>query len=212
MLGSRSFDLKLLQPESSVAFSGAGDAGELGGGWRGVYKWCLQATKRNKGSVRFDPLFLAYDLLIVHLDADVATEDPANYSVFPIPELAGLLPCSQPCPPCSETTDRLRALIRIWLGDSSTPPRTVFCTPSMSIEAWVVAICFPNDREVRKASWECHPKPERRLAQQPKNDRFAKKQTDYMNNQQRLQEGWPRIAERLFEAKRFRDEFTLAVS
>ena len=34
MLGGRSFDLKLLQPEESVAFTGGGDAGYLGGGWK----------------------------------------------------------------------------------------------------------------------------------------------------------------------------------
>jgi hypothetical protein len=32
MLNGRSFDLKLLQPEGSVAFTGGGDAGPLGGG------------------------------------------------------------------------------------------------------------------------------------------------------------------------------------
>ena len=37
MLNGRSFDLKLLQPEESLAFTAAGAAGSLGGGWRGVY-------------------------------------------------------------------------------------------------------------------------------------------------------------------------------
>lgn len=44
MLNGQSFDMKLLQPEGSVAFTGAGSAGALGGGWKGVYKWCLQAV------------------------------------------------------------------------------------------------------------------------------------------------------------------------
>jgi hypothetical protein len=83
LLENQSFDIKLLQPEESVAFTGAGDAGPLGGGWKGVYKWCLQAAERGNGSVRGDPLFISYDLLILHLDADVAREDPANYPINP---------------------------------------------------------------------------------------------------------------------------------
>ena len=51
MLDGRSFDLKLLQPEGSVAFTGAGNAGALGGGWKGVYRWCLQAALRGGGSL-----------------------------------------------------------------------------------------------------------------------------------------------------------------
>ncbi len=62
MLNGQSFDMKLLQPEGSVAFTGAGSAGALGGGWKGVYKWCLQAVARSGGSVGNDPLFLAYDI------------------------------------------------------------------------------------------------------------------------------------------------------
>jgi hypothetical protein len=52
MLDGRSFDMKLLQPEASVAFNGAGNAGALGGGWRGVYKWLLQAVERSGGQLR----------------------------------------------------------------------------------------------------------------------------------------------------------------
>jgi hypothetical protein len=33
MLGGRSFDLKLLQTEGSVAFTRGGESGPLGGGW-----------------------------------------------------------------------------------------------------------------------------------------------------------------------------------
>jgi hypothetical protein len=81
MLNDRSFDLKMLQPEGSVAFTGAGAAGPLGGGWKGVYKWCLQAAQRGGGCLSGDPLFQGYDLLVLHLDADVADEDPANQSI-----------------------------------------------------------------------------------------------------------------------------------
>src|SRR5580658_10598329 len=136
MLSGRSFDLKLLQPEGSLAFTGAGDAGPLGGGWKGVYKWCIQSAVRGSGHVSDDPVFVSYDLMVVHLDADVAGEDPANDATDPIPELAGRLPCEQPCPPASATTGALRAVMSSWLGEAETPPRTVLCTPSKSTEAW----------------------------------------------------------------------------
>ena len=94
MLNGRSFDLKLLQPEESLAFTAAGAAGSLGGGWRGVYKWCLQAALRGDGVLSGDPLFISYDLLIIHLDADVASEN----SEGDIPDLAGMLPCGPVLP------------------------------------------------------------------------------------------------------------------
>lgn len=206
MLDPRPFDMKLLQPEESVAFTGAGAAGPLGGGWRGVYKWCLQAALRSGGSVSSDPLFLSYDILILHLDADVASEDPANYPV-PLPELAGVLPCEQPCPPCKDTTDKLRQILLSWVGEARTPQRTILCTPSKCTEAWIVAIFFPQDRHMKKWGWECHPDPESRLAQQPKPRRFTKRRADYDARKEGIQKGWPRIVEQLSEAKRFQNEF-----
>lgn len=165
MLGGRPFVLKLLQPEGSVAFTGGGNAGALGGGWRGVYRWCLQAAQRSGGRVGDDPLFLAYDVLLLHLDADVASEDPAKLAVAPIPELAEMLPCERPCPPPIATVDALRMVMLAWIGEPQVPPGTVLCTPSKSTEAWVMAAIFPNDKETAKEHWECHPKPESRLGQ-----------------------------------------------
>jgi hypothetical protein len=211
MLEGQSFDMKLFQPEGSVAFTSAGSAGPLGGGWKGVYKWCLQAVRRSGGSVRNDPLFLAYDLLILHLDADVASEDPANYPVNPIAELSGVFPCEMPCPPPNNTTDRLRQILLSWVGEVREPPGTVLCTPSKCTEAWVVAIFFPHDGQMIRFGWECHPSPETRLAQQRKNKRFAKSRAAYQARTTGLQEGWPRIVERLTEARRFQDAFMAAV-
>jgi hypothetical protein len=204
ILDGRSFILTSLQPEGSVAFTGGGNAGPLGGGWKGVYKWCLQSADRGGGGFR-------HDLLVLHLDADVAGEDPANHAIDPVPELVELLPCEQPCPPASSTTDRLRAVMLSWLGETETPPQTVLCTPSKSTEAWVMAACFPTDKEVMKESWECHPNPESRLGQQPKSNRFSKSQMDYEKQQPKLQSRWPAIVAKLSEAARFQHDFTTAV-
>lgn len=210
MLDGRSFDLKLLQPEGSVAFAGRGQAGALGGGWKGVYRWCVQAASRGGGALRDDPLFAGYDLLILHLDADVACADPANDVVAPIPELAGTLPCEQDCPPPGATTEALRLVILSWVGESEVPSRTVLCTPSKSTESWVLAALFPKDQEMRRKGWECHPNPAARLAQQPKRQRISKSRSDYEARALDLRRLWPDISMKLSEAERFRKEFLAA--
>jgi hypothetical protein len=212
MLNGESFDIKLLQPEGSVAFTGAANAGPFGGGWKGVYKWCLQAAERGGGSLRGDPLFVSYDIVVLHLDADVAVEDPASDPVGAIAELAGMLPCERPCPPPNDTTDRLRQVLLSWIGETQTPPRTILCTPSKCTEAWVVAIFFPHDGQMIKRGWECHPDPASRLGQQPKAHRFAKKRADYQKRSKGIQDGWPRIANKLTEAQRFQNDFTAVIA
>jgi len=209
MLNGQSFDMKLLQPEGSVAFIGQGDAGPFGGGWKGVYRWCDQAADRGGGTLSGDPLFLGYDVLVLHLDADVAGEDPANAQV-PMPHFAGVLPCEKPCPPPGDTTDALRTIMLTWVGESATPAKTVLCTPSKSIEAWVMAICFPTDREMIRKGWECHPKPETRLNQQPKKRRFKKTEKEYEKHSSEITSGWTRVAKSLSEANRFQDDFKKA--
>lgn len=104
ILDARPFILNQLQPEQSLAF------GPLGGGWGGVYRWCRQAVDRSGGSVRSDPLFDFHDLLVLHLDADVADK---SYPEANIHDNYEDLPCAEPCPPSQATTDRLR---RVLLG------------------------------------------------------------------------------------------------
>jgi hypothetical protein len=207
MIEGRSFDLKLLQPEGSITFTGVGQAGPFGGGWKGVYEWCRQAVARGDGSLSGDPLFISYDLLVIHIDADVASEDPANDSVDPIAELAGQLPCVQACPPPGTTTDAIRLVLLSWVGEEHRPGRMVFCTPSKSTEAWVMAAFFPTDKEMRRNGWECHPDPASRLAQQPKGRRFRKSHADYEKRAPQFRIAWPKIVAELSEAARFQNEF-----
>ena len=76
ILGDRAYDLKLLQPESS-----AFHAGHFGGGWKGVSGWCGLVCQRN-GGLAADIVLDTYDMLILHLDADVADEnEPSKTSV-----------------------------------------------------------------------------------------------------------------------------------
>src|SRR6266496_2182734 len=67
VLDERTFVLKQIFPEGSTSF------GELGSGWIGVYRWCHQSARRGNGALSRDKLVLQnFDLLILHLDADVA--------------------------------------------------------------------------------------------------------------------------------------------
>ena len=202
LLDQSSHDFTLLQPEGSVAFAGAGDAGILGGGWKGVYKWCRQSAENPP---IFELLFKTYDVLIVHLDADVGEASQEK-------DWPPGLPCVKPCPPVEEKTDALRAIALQWLNLTAKPQRFVFCTPSKSTESWIMWLFFPKDREMEKQSWECYPNPAGRLAQQPKAQRFSKSRADYEERQQSIRERWSEVADVLSEAKRFERDFLSVIS
>jgi hypothetical protein len=193
MLDGRSFILKQLQPEESVPF------GEIGTGWIGVYRWCRQSVARSNGALRRDILYFFYDVLILQLDGDVAEKSYADGNIH---EAVQDLPCVQACPPPSATTDRLRTILLRWAGENQTPPKTVLCSPSKSMEAWVVAALFPNDAAVI-GGIECFNNAEARLAQQPVGQRIRKRKQDYQDCSEQLKNAWPHLAATLEEPARF---------
>ena len=201
ILAGRRFILKQLQPEESLPF------GVVGTGWVGVYRWCRQAVDRSGGSLRHDILYEAYDLLLMQLDGDVADECYANGS---LEEAIQDIPCSQPCPPPSASTNPLRTVLLRWAGEQALPPRTVFCTPSKSTDAWVVAALFPEDVAVRRGI-ECWADAANRLRQQPLEHRMTKRVEDYQGRSTDLREAWPRLVLTLDEARRFDAEFRAAL-
>lgn len=205
MLGDRSYVLRLLQPEDSLPLGPPGPfAGLTGGGWGGVYKWCQGTVRDNGGRLGEHPLFMEYDILILHLDADVAGR---KYSDYHITDPANDLPCEESCPPANATTDKLRKVLLRWCGEDDVPERTVLCTPSRSTETWVMAALFPQDTEMERLGWECHPNPEGRLRNQPLDDRMRKSKADYMDKQQAISAAWEQVAEKLSEARRFDASF-----
>jgi hypothetical protein len=202
ILNVRPFVLTQIFPEGSISF------GELGPGWVGVYRWCHQSARRGKGRLQGDALvFQNYDLLILHLDADVAGFNYENGSITP-EEMDGVLPCELACPPATDTTNALRAVLLSWCGEFAVPERMVLCMPSKSTEAWVVAALFPTDQSVAQGI-ECFSKPEIRLGQQPKAKRIGKRKRDYETRANELVAAWSSIAHQdaLGEAHRFQLEF-----
>jgi len=187
ILQGREFVFKQIFPEGSLVF------GVLGAGWGGVYRWCHQSSQRGSGSLRGDSLvFQNFDLLILHLDADVAGFDYQDDEIIPT-TFDLQLPCEEDCPPPSATTNALRLVLLSWCGEKTVPAKTVLCTPSKSTEAWVVASLFPNDIAVGKGI-ECYRDPESRLGQQKANNRIRKRKRDYEDRSKDFQLAWPKLA------------------
>jgi hypothetical protein len=202
MLQERPFVLQQIFPEGSASF------GELGTGWVGVYRWCHQSARRGGGRLQNDALvFQNYDLLLLHLDADVAGTQYNRGSITPDAN-DGTLPCERDCPPAADTTNALRKVLLSWCGETAPPVRTVICMPSKNTEAWVLAALFPGDQAVRKGI-ECYPNSEGRLGQQRKAKRIRKTKRDYEVHTKEVEAAWPRLASPLSlgEAWRFRSEF-----
>lgn len=210
LLSGRDYLLRLLQPEDSLALEPAGPFGGLtGGGWGGVYRWCQGTVRDNEGQLREHPLFMEYDILILHLDADVAGK---KYSDYRIIDPVNDLPCEEPCPPPAATTDKLRQVLLRWCGETAPPPQTVLCTPSKSTEAWVASALVSEDSEMQRKGWECHPDPESRLGVQPKEERIRKCKADYQSRQSHMTAAWDRLRRDLSEAGRFSTDFLNAVA
>ena len=201
LLPSMDFQLQTLQPDESDAFGGTG--------WAGVYRWSRKSAREGGGSVSGSSALSSHDLLIVHVDADVAGKTYTSGNILDAP--CEDLPCEEPCPPPENTTNALRAVVLNSLGEQECPPRTVLCTPSKSIEAWVLAAVCPENRLVRQDDWECHLNPEGQLATLPKGQRFKKRPKDYRRKERELEKAWPCVSARLTEAKRFETEFLAAL-
>ena len=149
------FHFQTLQPEGSAAFGSSPSSGT--GGWVGVYRWSRQSASESGGSVSGSSALSHHDVLIVHVDADVAGKTYASGGVRDAPR--DDLPCEAPCPPPDDTTNALRAVVLDWLGEDECPSRIVLCTPSRSTEAWVLAALWPEGNVVRRCDWECRASP-----------------------------------------------------
>ena len=86
------FVFETLQPEESVAFRSG-----TGSGWGGVYRWARQSAEEGGGSVSGSAALSFHNVLIVHVDADVAGKTYGSASIHDSPFQD--LPCQRPCPP-----------------------------------------------------------------------------------------------------------------
>ncbi len=203
VLADTEFEFNTLQPEESVAFRSV-HSGTTGVGWVGVYRWSRQTVCEGGGSVSGSFALSSHDVVIVQVDADLAGKTYGSGGIQDPPRLD--LPCKKTCPPAAATTNALRQVVLNWLGESSCPPRIVLCTPSKSMEAWVLAALCPDNSVVKRDDWECHAEPELQLSTLPKPSRFRKRPGDYRRRQSEMMSAWPDVSARLTEAARFDQE------
>lgn len=202
ILRQRTFVLTLLQPDTSDAFGGAG---VHGGGWGGVYRWCRKVSGMDF-AVNLNPSLTMFDLVILHLDADVAGmryQDANIYDGFDD------LPCQLPCPPAAATVNNLRRVMANWLGLPETAPdQWVFCIPSKSIEAWLVAALYGQTETNLIQDIECYPGLESWLAQRPIREgrlirRNRKQVKMYRQKAPILGSAWGEVCRHCTQAARF---------
>ena len=200
LLPDTEFEFQTLQPEGSLAFGFDLDA-ETGNGWAGVYRWIDQAVKEGGGSVSRCSVLSCHDLLIIQVDADVAhkTYQSANIGDAACQDL----PCSEPCPPADATTNLLQQVILGWLGEDACPKGVLLCTPSKSMETWVLAAVCPDNNVVCRDDWECNLNPAGQLRALPKAIRFGKNVIDYRHRQGKVADNWHMVSAKLSEAARF---------
>ncbi len=190
------FVLQLLQPEATRP--------ELGGGWCGVLKWCLEFRARGLARLEDDPTLELFDLIVLHLDADVAdgVYDHCGAGIEALAAGLGSLPCAEPCPPPGDTVDALEMVLLTWLGVAGTGPRTLLCFPSKSIESWLATVLLPSSRALLD-DVECTPKLDVMLARLPLAQRVKKKQRDYNKHARKIREAWADVCMQCEQARRF---------
>lgn len=206
----RPFILTLLQPETSDPF---GAAGPRGGGWGGVYRWCRQVVAMHC-PVAENPDLAKFDLILIHVDADVAG---MHYADANIRDGRTDLPCELPCPPVVDTVNALRAVLSRWLDLPSVgdlPGKWLFCNPSKCVEAWVIA-SYENDLPLLvqdlMPSIECNLSLENRLSNMPIRNRCLirggkKRIQGYRKAASQIQAEWQQIVRTCSQSGRFDGE------
>jgi hypothetical protein len=204
LLGGRDFEPTVLWPELDDNLSA-----QTGGGWGGVYKWCRQLVGQMEGPVDTNPVFDLHDVVVMQVDADVARKKYSDYRIIDPPRSD--LPCEKPCPPPQATTEELRGVMLGWLGKTSVPVGMVLCTPSKSIETWVLVALFPNDPSALKADIECRWDAEVRLRTHGLIKSGQKLIPEYAAREAGISAAWTEVRSRCSEAERFSTEFLAAV-
>jgi len=211
IVSPRPVTVSFQQPEFSVAF----DQLNEDCGWRGVYEWCHDTATPLHGEkgVEDNMLFLNHDVLVVQIDADVAS---STYESAHIPDPMGDLPCvSSKCPPIQPTIDALTLVLQRWLSIDIRPSNTVFCIPAQSLEAWLLAALYPTDKYVINGGIECREDPERLLSGKPKVGRLVsgrKKKTEvYESRAGEFSGRWSVVVQLCSQAMAFEKSFKEAI-
>lgn len=192
----RSFVLSQLQPEPTRP--------EIGGGWGGVFKWCQEFRRRGALSIETDSTLSQFDLVIIHLDADVAGKVYADCGPAVAEAAAALLglPCAQPCPPPLNTVVALEAVLLSWIGIAAVGPKSLLCIPSKASDAWLAAAILPVGHALL-TGLECHLNLEMALSQLPKGQKLKKTTREYRTHAGSIAKQWHQVKNHCTQADVF---------
>lgn len=207
----RPFVLTLLQPETSDPLGGAGP---LGGGWGGVYQWCRQLVSMQY-SVSQNPSLAGFDLVLLHVDADVAGMSYADAGIY---DGRTDLPCERACPPAEDSVNALREAVLGWIDltpAAGLPDRWVCCVPSKCTEAWIVAALYGATGDEILEGLECSLVLENWLSRRPKREgkiikwkdqKYRKIKPAYRGVANRVTDNWGIVRDLCPQSIRFDDD------
>jgi hypothetical protein len=202
----RTFVLTKLQPEATRPI--------LGSGWTGVLKWCDAAGQRHAGSLDTDPSLGNFDLLIIHLDVDVAGASYVNAGPAIVANALEKswepLPCAQPCPPVGNSCARLTTVLHSWLARATVGTKTVLCLPAQSSGTWLAVATLPVGHALL-ASAECNVNLESALSQLPLALRIKKQVREYRTHASRVTQNWDAVKAQCTQAQAFEHAVLAAV-
>lgn len=202
------FVMNLLQPDKTYP--------KTGGGWCGVNKWCSAYKARGASSLKTDTTLQRFDLIILHVDADIAeknyadcgkvwSSDSAHNKWTPLPT------ANLPCPPVHTAINIVSKAILSWLGITALDACTVLCIPSKASEAWLIAAAFSPDHRLQQ-NIECHPKLETALAALPKSERIRKCIPEYRKHAKTITANWEGVTRTCSQAGEFTDSISAALA
>ena len=198
-LDGEDFVSRHIQPPSSAYVDGLDS--NLSNGWKGVRDWC--SWRRAGGAAGRDEALLQADCLIIHIDADVATDPDFKQPIF-----------NGGCPPAKIRCDWIREHLISLLG-GVLPSNVVLCVPSQDTEAWVLCALYPDDAD-GNLPIECRETPGTLLIQKPhrlvrhKEGKLKKATDKYKFYLKSIVNGWSHCTEgavpRCPEAIRFEND------
>lgn len=208
------FEIRSIQPK----YDAINDQWEKGG-WGLVYAWCKNIVKEHNSLEKFIT-DTGIDLLILQIDADVIY---MKYTDCPsiVPEPSDFpIPISTPCPdtgcnlPC-HAIDAIPKLLSSWVHSKNMPECVVLCTPSKSLDAWVVVTMpltdFRKDQidqnllTILNGKLECTLNPEQCFDY---SDKIGKSLRSYKNYSTTIKNNLQDTYKRCTMAQIFRDNFS----
>lgn len=200
ILPDMQFDLRLQQPDATHP--------KCGQGWCGVFKWCRQWCVDNSNAtigLMSDPSFELFDMVILHIDADVATKKYSDCGRVPSNGYLELLP-QNPKPEPDQAAMHMQNVLKSWLKIQSFDGKTVLCVPAQSSDTWLAAAVLPStDADIESIDAVA------KLENLPIKQRINKKQKEYEKYASTLTEEWSRVKSICQQAQYFETCFKNAV-